>query len=202
MVRPPFELVLFDLGGVLVEIRGVATMAELSGVDDEAELWRRWLACRWVRTFEAGRCSPDDFARGVVDEWALPIGPDEFLEIFVSWPVGPFDGAERLVRETEAVVPVGCFSNTNELHWDGTAEHWPLVGHFDQRFVSHRMGLVKPDTDAFTWVADALQFDPGRVLFLDDNVVNVEAARSVGFVAEHVVGVEAARRALEGSGIL
>ena len=32
------ELVLFDLGGELIELRGVALMAELAGIDDENEL--------------------------------------------------------------------------------------------------------------------------------------------------------------------
>ena len=61
VVRPP-KLVLFDLGGVLIELRGVATMAELSGIDDEGELWRRWLQCRWVRIFESGGCTPGEIA--------------------------------------------------------------------------------------------------------------------------------------------
>ena len=201
MARPP-KLILFDLGGVLIELRGVATMAELSGIDDEGELWRRWLDCRWVRIFESGGCTPGDFARGVVDDWQLPISPDEFLEMFVTWPTGPIDGAEDLVREVAAVMPVGCLSNTNELHWDANTEHWPLIAPFRHRFVSHRMGRVKPDIDAFAWVADAVEVAPASVLFLDDIDMNVEGARTAGFCAERVSGVEGARRALEAHGIL
>jgi FMN phosphatase YigB (HAD superfamily) len=201
VARSP-DLVLFDLGGVLIELRGVATMAELSGIDDEDEFWWRWLECRWVRIFESGRCSPDEFARGVVDDWELPVRPDDLLEIFASWPTGPIEGAEVLVRETAAVVPVGCLSNTNELHWEGYAEDWPLIALFGHRFVSHRMGRVKPDADTFTWVADEIEVAPDRVLFLDDNEANVAGARTAGFCAERVVGVHDARRALELHGIL
>jgi FMN phosphatase YigB (HAD superfamily) len=201
MVRPP-EMVLFDLGGVLIELRGVASMAELAGIDDEGELWRRWLDCRWVRTFEAGRCGSADFAQGVVDDWELPVGPEEFLGIFTSWPTGPLDGAEDLVRATAAVAAVGCFSNTNTVHWDGNVEHWPLIGLFAYQFVSHRMGQVKPDAAAFERVAESLPVAPDRVLFVDDNLANVEAARSLGFPAEHVAGVRGAREALEGAGLI
>jgi FMN phosphatase YigB (HAD superfamily) len=196
------ELVLFDLGGVLIELSGVATMADLSGVDDERELWRRWLDCRWVRAFEAGRCSAEEFSRGVVDDWALPVSPAEFLDVFASWPVGPLDGAELLVRQTARQVPIGCLSNTNEVHWDGNAEHWPIVAEFGHRFVSHHMGRVKPDAEVFTWVADAVGVAPERVLFLDDVEVNVEGARAAGFRAERVVGVGSARKALEEHRIL
>jgi len=200
MERRP-ELVLFDLGGVLIELRGVATLAELAGIDDERELWRRWLDCRWVRTFEAGRCGPDDFAQGVVVDWGLPIGRVEFLRIFRSWPTGPMEGAEELVRATAAVAAIGCFSNTNTLHWDGNVEHWPIIGHFPHQFVSHRMGEVKPDSAAFEMVADALPVAPDRILFLDDNLANVETARSLGFQGEHVVGVQSARNALDRVGL-
>jgi putative hydrolase of the HAD superfamily len=201
MAVPP-GLVLFDLGGVLIELRGVSPMADLAGIDDESELWRRWLGCRWVRRFERGDCDPQEFARGVVDDWDLPVGPAEFLDNFASWPVGPFDGAERLVRQTGSTVPVGCLSNTNVLHWEGRAVHWPLMTRFAHRFVSHHMGAVKPDAEAFAHVADALSMPPDRVLLLDDNQLNVDGARAAGLRAERTVGVAGARRALEEAGVL
>ena len=57
------EIVLFDLGGVLIELDGVASMRELTGIESDDELWRRWLGCRWVRSYERGGCSADDFAQ-------------------------------------------------------------------------------------------------------------------------------------------
>ena len=198
----PLDLVLFDLGGVLIELRGVTTMADLAGIDDESELWRRWLGCRWVRRFERGLCAPEEFALGVVEDWGLDVGPEQFLEIFSSWPVGPFVGAERLVRQTGSTIPVACLSNTNVLHWDDNVEHWPLTALFDHRFVSHRMGAVKPDVEAFTDVAAALSVSPDRVLLLDDNQVNVDGARAAGLRAELAVGTDGARRVLERTGLV
>lgn len=201
-MAPPPELVLFDLGGVLVELTGVAGMAELSGIDDRGVLVRRWLECSWVRAFEAGRCTPHEFARGVVDDWSLPIDGDEFLEFFAAWPTGPLAGADDLVRSTSAVVATGCLSNTNVVHWDGNVEEWPMMTPFTHRFVSHRLGLVKPDVELFDRVASSLPVPPESVLFLDDIWVNAEAARSAGFRAEHVDGVDGARRALESAGVV
>src|ERR1700683_947261 len=59
------ELVLFDLGGVLIAPGGVAPMRELSGLGSDEALWTRWLSCPWVRRFEAGQCTPEEFAAGV-----------------------------------------------------------------------------------------------------------------------------------------
>jgi len=55
----PFDAVIFDLGGVLVEYRGVEPLKVLSGIQDDQELWRRWLSCEWVRRFERGQCLPE-----------------------------------------------------------------------------------------------------------------------------------------------
>ena len=92
------RVVLFDLGGVVVELGGVEELGALVGETCEEEIWRRWLECPWVRRFERGQCSTDAFARGMVETWSLPIGPDQFLEAFQRWPRGLFPGAEELLR--------------------------------------------------------------------------------------------------------
>ena len=56
MTADRIDLVLFDLGGVLIQPGGVASMRALSGIESDEELWTRWLACRWVQRFEAGGC--------------------------------------------------------------------------------------------------------------------------------------------------
>ena len=30
---------------------------ELAGIASDDEIWRRWLTCEWVRSFERGHCS-------------------------------------------------------------------------------------------------------------------------------------------------
>ena len=61
---------------------------------------------------------------------------------------------------------------------------------------------MKPDPAVFEAVAQRLPVDRTRVLFLDDNAVNADAARSSGFLAEHVRGTDEARRVLVDAGVL
>jgi len=196
------DLVLFDLGGVLIELGGVAPMRELAGIDSDDELWRRWLTCRWVRSFERGDCSADDFATGVITDWGLAVEAEVFLEVFRSWPIGPLDGADALVRRVRDSVPVGCLSNTNVLHWDDHFTEWPIFEAFDFRFLSFELGIVKPDRELFDRVAEMLPSPPERVLFLDDNLINVEGARAAGFVSHVARGVDEATDALISAGML
>lgn len=196
------ELVLFDLGGVLADFGGVGPMRELAGIDTDEEVWRRWLACPWVRAFERGACGADEFAAGLVSEWGLSISPEQFLAGFRSWLAAPLPGAEELVRSVRDRMPVGCLSNTNQVHWDEAVVDWPLVDLFDHRFLSFQIGLLKPDADVFQHVAKAVALEPSRVLFLDDNLINVEGARHAGFAAAHVRGVHDARASLVEYGVL
>ena len=191
-----------DSVGVLVELGGVGVFGEWIGESRESEVWRRWLECPWVRRYERGQCSTDEFARGMVDAWDLVLAPDEFLDHFRSWPLGLFDGAEELVGALRGRVRRACFSNTNELHWDHQLESFGLDGLFDDYFLSYRMQLVKPDREAFEHVVAALEAAPEEILFLDDNPINVDGARAVGIDAHCVMGVAEARRLLEERKIL
>jgi len=196
------EFVLFDLGGVLIEPGGVGPMRELSGIGTDEELWARWLSCRWVRRFEAGLCSPDEFAAGVVADWDLELGPDAFLEEFGGWANDPYPGALELVAAVRDDVGVGCLSNTNAVQWHANYEATPITEAFSLRFLSFELGLVKPDREIFETVATRLPVPPDRVLFLDDNAANVTGAEASGLVARHVRGVDEARRALDAEGII
>lgn len=202
MQRIEIDVVLFDLGGVLFDFGGVGQMKKLSGIEDDDEIWRRWLGCRWVREFERGGCSVEEFAAGVVADWELPITADAYREAFGSWLGGPLEGADELVRETAERVRVGCLSNTNSLHWTGAEHRWELLDVFDVRFLSFEVGHVKPDRAIFEHAVGVLETPPDRVLFLDDNVINVDGARAAGLHAERTVGVAAARECLVRKGIL
>ena len=195
------DFVLFDLGGVLAEFAGIEAMRRLSGIKEEEELWRRWLTCRWVRRFEAGGCSADEFADEVVADWELAVTADAFLSEFSGWAVGTLAGAEDLVAAARENAPVSCLTNTNEIHWERAAS-WPLLELFDRCFASFEIGLLKPDSEVFEHVCAELGAHPESVLFLDDNVLNVEAAEAVGLQAVRTRGVEEARHALVAAGVI
>jgi len=195
-IENSIDVVLFDLGGVLIQVGGVGPMRELSGIDSDEELWSRWLACRWVRLLEAGQCSTEEFAAGVVADWELPVSSDEFLAAFAGWQGIPYPGASDLVAEVATSVRVGCLSNTNAFQWEAHYEGLPLVDPFEFRFLSFELGLVKPDAAIFEAVAAGLPATPDRVLFLDDNAINVEGALASGLRAEQARGVAEARDVL------
>ena len=200
MVSQPtraFDALVFDLGGVLIELAGIARMLELLdhrlSVD---ELWARWLAAESVRHFESGRIDAQQFATAVCREFNLAIPADAFLREFTAWPQGPYPGAIALLEDLTSTYTLACLTNTNAAHWPRIAGEMALLPHFAMQFASYELGLLKPDPAIFHHVITQLGLDPARILFLDDNQVNVDSARSVGMTAYRVVGLEGVKQQL------
>ena len=170
------QLVLFDLGGVLIELGGVEEFRRLVGAGDEDEVWRRWLSSPSVRRFERGLCDRQAFATGMIQENGLKMTPGDFLEMFGAWPRGMMPGASELVSSLAAGLQRACLSNTNELHWREQRDAENIQSLFEMRFLSFELGLVKPDREIFEFVLRATGVPGEAILFLDDNAINVDGA--------------------------
>ena len=197
------DAILFDLGGVLIELAGVEQMLawcpDLAGIDD---LWRKWLRSPAVRRYETGGATRDAFADEIIREFALPVGAAEFLDAFAGWPRALFPGATALLSELAPRYRLASVSNTNEYHWERFRREWSLDAHFHHNFPSHQVGKLKPDAEYFRHVIEALDVPAERVLFVDDNALNVEAAGRLGIVARRVAGVAGVRDALVELGLV
>jgi putative hydrolase of the HAD superfamily len=197
------RVVLFDVGGVLVELSGVEVMLEWLGQSmTTEEMWRRWLRSEPVRQFETGRIDANEFAARVTQEFDLPVDPQRFLESFTRWPTGLYPGTLEMLARIPTAYQRALLSNSNSLHWPRVLGEMQLGSEFDHHFVSHLTGHIKPDADAFEHVAASLGCAPAHVLFLDDNLINVDAARQVGMQAARVQGPIEAQRALTDFGII
>lgn len=185
-MQPERKVILFDLGGVLIENAGRdGLMGLLPYRLETPEIWRRWLDSPAVQQFESGRIAPDAFAAQFIREWELTVGPEAFLAEFASWPRGFFPGARELLAALRDRHHLACLSNTNAIHWGRFPEFRDV---FDTCFASHEMGIVKPDHAAYAHVLETLGVEPSDVHFFDDLLPNVEAARAVGINAYQVSG--------------
>lgn len=56
-----------------------------------------------------------------------------------------------------------------------------FFGLFDDYVVSSRLHMVKPEKEIYRHLISRFDLDPARVLFIDDNVANIEAALDQGW---------------------
>ncbi len=200
------DVMVFDLGGVLLETAGLPpVLPELvspgSPVDaasftsndrtwTRAELWQRWITARATDEFESGLIDADLFATRLIDELDLGVTPNALLARMAAWLTGPLPGAIELLaglRHDYPALQLACFSNSNPIHWP-LKEQW-LRAHLDIMLGSHLLGVAKPHQRAFAAAAAELGATPARIGFVDDNQINVSAAAAAGWNTLHVVGV-------------
>jgi glucose-1-phosphatase len=197
------RVLLFDVGGVLVQLNGVKTMLEWMGADATSDkMWKMWLESKPVREFERGRIDAEEFALGVTAEFQLPVDPQQFLASFNSWIVGLYPGTLEMLAQIPPSYHRAVLSNSNVLHWTRVVDDLKLGSSFHHQFVSHLTGRIKPDAEAFEHVVESLACRPEHVLFLDDNTLNVDAAKRFGMQAVRVQGIDETKRVLIERGIL
>ena len=79
------ELILFDLGGVLIELEGLPFKAQWLPIPGEL-LNDFWISSCTVKSYESGRCTSEEFAQEIISELKLDTTVSEFIEHFNFWP--------------------------------------------------------------------------------------------------------------------
>lgn len=196
------KAILFDLGGVLCELRGEAHMLKLLGGSHTREqMWRAWLASPAVRAHESGKLSETEFAHRVVAEFDLDITPESYLIAFRDWLVGPFPGALELLSVTKARYQTALLSNIGSAHWP-QVEAMDLLTHIHHALPSFKLGAVKPDREYFQRALNVMNISPDEAIFFDDNQINCDGAIAFGIAAYCTRGVDETRCKLVELGLL
>ncbi len=177
-------------------------MAALLGVGARHEaLHAMWMTSPAVVAHETGKIGSAEFAIGVVADLKLSVTPEWFLSDFVGWLKGPLPGAAELLNGIPKECHLAALSNMSAVHWDAIVATG-LTQRFDQLFVSHEIGYLKPATEAFAVALSGMQLRPREVIFLDDGLRNIEAARALGMDAYLVRGPDEARAVLMEHGVV
>ena len=199
----PIEVLLFDLGGVLIEFSGVRDVAPLlRSAATESEILERWSGCPHTKAFGLGLLSREEFADRFVRDWGLTLPPEHFLQAFRSWSRSLLPGAEELLSSLRPRFRLAALSNSNEVHWERNANDLGIDALFDLAISSHQVGFSKPDPRIYRLALERLDVSPDAVMFFDDAPANVVAASRLGMRAFLVDGVEGVRQRLIREGML
>jgi len=199
------DALLFDLGRVVLDIDFNKTLACWAGHAgcDPAEFAGRFSSRDHIYLrHETGEISDAEFFASLRASLGIGISDAQFLEGWNAIFAGEMPGIAPLLERAARRLPLYAFSNTNGAH----AEHFSAVyagvlGHFRDMFLSSRIGLRKPDAEAFDHVVKAIGMPAGRIVFFDDLAENIEGARARGLTAVHVTSPGDVAEALAALGL-
>jgi len=188
--------VLFDIGGVLIELNGLPSLAKLlDSQQSHDEIYKNWMSSPAVIAHETGKISGDVFAQQIVKDLNINLSPDAFMADFATWIVGTFPHTFDLLHAIPTNIKLAALSNTSAVHWVHV-EATGLTENLDHLFLSHEIGHLKPDHQAFEVAAKGLQLPAEEIIFFDDNIDNVNAAARLGFKAHQAFNPEQAKQVL------
>jgi 2-haloacid dehalogenase len=203
-LTPPIAAVVFDVGNVLV--RWERDRPYRDRFPDPAE--RAWfldtvIPLDWHAEHDAGRPA----AELVAERSALfPEYSDEIRDWFVRFNdsiPGPVPGSVALVEALAArAVPLFAITNFGADTWAGFAPTFPLLDHFGDIVVSGVEKLAKPDSAIYALAQQRFGHAPDAMLFIDDSLPNVEAARACGWQAHHFSDAPTLADELRGRGLI
>jgi FMN phosphatase YigB (HAD superfamily) len=180
---PDITALLFDLGGVLIDIdfdRALQTWSHSSQLP-LVEITRRFSMDEPYRQHELGEIPASDYLAHLRQLLELEASDEEIAHGWNNIFVGEIAATIEYIATARTNLPCYLFSNTNPTHqafW--TTEFPTALDSFQQIFVSSEMGLRKPDRAAFEAVAAATGFRLNEILFFDDTEENVSGARLAG----------------------
>ena len=194
----------FDLDGTLFDHRGSARVAARSflrslGIAPTSVALESWFAAE-DEHFERWRSGLVSFAeqrrerlRTVlplfdvtppIEETELDALFDEYLHAYrEAWRIFP-DSLETLHGLRSRGYRVGLLTNGTQAQQLDKLQQTGIAEAFDVICTSERIGVQKPDPQAFRLLAAGLGVDPGECLFVGDNPLHdIGGARAVGMTA-------------------
>lgn len=194
----------FDQSILVLDLGNVVFPLEFGEFED-------WLAALWggdraeglalfqslYLKYERNEMGCRDFMSQVRALMKIDFSDQDFEKKWLSCWRRDTDGMEAALMDLKGRLPLVVLSNTNTMHMQHFLREKSILSHFDRLFFSHDLGLSKPQPEIYEAVCSSLGCQSEQLLFFDDKLENVEAARRAGWAAEIFVDVLTMRQRLD-----
>lgn len=152
--------------------------------------------------FDRGTVEPDALVERIAVRTGLP--PDAVRRVVDAVPIAlqPIAATVDLLTRLHALGdPVYFLSNMPAPYADHLDRSHSFLRCFTDGVYSGRVQLIKPEPAIFELAARRFGVLPGELVFLDDHLPNVEAARAAGWQALHFIDAAQCERELHQRGL-
>jgi HAD superfamily hydrolase (TIGR01509 family) len=196
---------LFDLGNTLIKLayeRVLENICRDATIerDDLVDLLER---AGGYRDLERGLVGFAEFYEFLCANAGYRGSLHKLREVWTDFFDGTIAGSESLLERVREKYRVAFLSNSNEVHAEAIPRQFATLFRKDDRFIfSHRFKVAKPDPEIFRRALEIIGALPQHVVFIDDLIENVLAARTVGIRSFQFVDAESLTRELVQEGLL
>lgn len=199
----PVEAVVFDIGNVLIEWQPERYYDQVIGEERRRAMFSEVDLHSMNDLVDQGHHFTD-----TIYDWAekYPEWRDEIRMWHDNWielAAPEIPHSVRLLRALRGNgVPVFALTNFGVQNFAYATTVYPFLNEFDRQYVSGRMKAVKPHQPIYQMIEADCGLKPSMLLFADDRVENLEAARSRGWQTHHFTGPEGWADRLVSEGLL
>lgn len=192
------KTVIFDIGGVLTINTWNSYLHELAGSEEKLEKLIKVLFYSGIwQEMEKGNLTEEETLNGFLEK-----EPELENEIRTFWRDGggklrQYEFTKPMIKDLkEKGFQVLYLSNWGAHMRKEAAKAMDFLPMTDGGVFSYEEGLLKPDPAIYERILDRYNLVAEECVFLDDTLVNVEAARKIGMYGIHVVDQEKAHEEL------
>lgn len=186
--------IVFDLGGVLLnlDIQKSLDAFRRLGITNIEDYFRIGHAASFFKQYEIGTINDEEF---IAETIRLSHDGTKADDVLAAWNGMLLDFPQErvdLLKKLSGRYRLFLFSNTNALHLisfqqtylDTYGTH--IDDLFEKAYYSNVINQRKPDIKSFQFILEDSGLTAEETLFVDDALVNVEAARQAGMQAIHL----------------
>ncbi|MEN8229054.1 MAG: HAD family phosphatase [Bacteroidota bacterium] len=186
--------ILFDLGGVILDINIQATLKRFYELGFPPKLlqYPENMSTDLFFNYQTGRIETTEFRNGLRQAAEVNVSDDELDEAWNAMIIRIPEDRTGLLNQLRKRYNLYMLSNTSALHVPVFEKmYYDTAGismhdTFKKIYYSHEIGCHKPDHDAWEFVVNDSGIVPEETIFLDDSIQNIKASQELGFQAIHI----------------
>ena len=191
------KTIIFDLGAVILNINYQNTIDEFTklGVNNAATFYSKKVQTNLFNQIETGMISSDEFLKALQKETKNA----NINQVEKAWNAMLLDLPEeriQLIEKLKNNYSIYLLSNTNAIHIDaikkqlGKRKWLAFCKLFDKMYLSHELGLRKPDVKIFEYILKEQKIKAEEVFFIDDSPQHIASAKKIGIHCHHLLDDE------------
>jgi putative hydrolase of the HAD superfamily len=188
------EAIIFDLGGVIINIDFNLTLRALEQYTDRKLGEGEYLTKNPIfYEFETGKLSEKEFFENLTHIYKLQANQEQLVKawnaLLLDIPESRTDLISKLSNKYQTFIlsntnPTHLFEVENILRQQTKANSLKEI--VQKPYYSFEMQKAKPETAIYEQVIEENNLVPQKTLFVDDSLANIEGARKLGLQTLHI----------------